>query len=541
MKFAFYILFLFISLSANCQSDVHVRESVDRIISWSDVDWEFDLHLSLDSLEWAREVSHDNKWKKREVKVLSKLTQFMLKKLNNYERASFYVGEIKKISSKNPENAELKSIYHNMLGVLYYHEGIDRKRALIEFEKSIQIAQEDGVKPSYSSTNNYALVLINEGKYDAALKMLDNTKQSFLEVFSNEKASELFSLNYLNRGICYIYKGVPDSVIYCFQKSLEYASMAKKEDGVFRAKVYLGVYSQESGDYDKAIEYFNGAKEFLNTPFYYSDKILLFESIADCYMNKGDFEMAHNNRKLQVMYLDSLKSQGYSQQAFSLDYKFELDSIRFQREVASLNDIAEKRKIEYQIIIGISLFALMLLIAVFIIYRLNKLKQISFIRLKNEELENERIKQRAELEIFRKEEELIQANVELSVQKNELQTLKSKLKSHLEKSYDPEFDDLKHFLKQVNKSERKSEQLKYLDHVLNFSNNSFYIRLREKHPNLSEDEMRLVTLIRLNLSSEELVLIFNISSASLMTKRYRLRKKLNLKKDESLENVIVNI
>jgi DNA-binding CsgD family transcriptional regulator len=53
--------------------------------------------------------------------------------------------------------------------------------------------------------------------------------------------------------------------------------------------------------------------------------------------------------------------------------------------------------------------------------------------------------------------------------------------------------------------------------------------------------MRLATLIRLNLSSEELVLIFNISAASLMTKRYRLRKKLNLKKNESLEYVIVSI
>jgi len=428
-----------------------------------------------------------------------------------------------------------------MLGVLYYHEGIDRKRALIEFEKSIQIAQKNGVKPGYSSTNNYALVLIKEGKYDEALKMLEDTKQSFLEVFSNEKASELLNLNYLNRGICYIYKGVPDSVTYCFQKSLEYASVAKKDDGVFRAMVYLGVYSQESGDYDKAIEYFTGAKDFLNIPFHYSDKILLFESIADCYLNKGDFEMAHDSRRQQVMFLDSLKSQGYSQQAFSLDYKFELDSIRFQREVANLNSIAEKQKIQYQVILGISVFSLMLLIAIFIIYRLNKQKQISFIRLKNEELENEKIKQQAELEIFRKEEELIQANVELSVQKNELQTLKSKLQLHLEKSYDPEFDDLKHFLKQVNKSERKAEQLKYLDHVLNFSNNSFYIRLREKYPNLSEDEMRLTTLIRLNLSSEELVLIFNISAASLMTKRYRLRKKLNLKKNESLEYVIVSI
>lgn len=540
MKYFLYIIIGFIPIFLFGQNN-YTKNGIDRIISKTDQDWENNLKLSLDSLEWAREISRKNGWNLEEVKVLSELSQFMLRKLNNYERASHYIGEIKKIASKFPDDAEISSIYHNSLGILYYHEGVDRKRALFEFKKSIQIAQKHGIEPSYSNTNNYALVLIKEGKYDEALKMLSEANQKILTVFHKNEASDLLSLNYLNRGVCYIYKGIPDSVNYCFEKSLEYARNSRKNEGIFRAYVYLGVYNQEEGNYDLAIEYFNKAKELLNISLNFSNKILLFESLSDCYMHKGDFELAHENRMHQVLYLDSLKQQGYLQQAFSLDYKFELDSIRFQKKLSNLKSITDKQKFEFRLTLGISVFALFLFVALFIIYKLNKQKQISFIKLRNEELENERIKQEAELAIFRKEEELIQANVELSVQKNELQTLKSKLQSHLEKSHDPEFDDLKHFLKQAKKSEKKAEQLKYLDHVLNFSNNSFYIRLREKYPNLSEDEMRLATLIRLNLSSEELILIFNISSASLMTKRYRLRKKLDLKKDEGLEQVIVSL
>jgi len=156
-------------------------------------------------------------------------------------------------------------------------------------------------------------------------------------------------------------------------------------------------------------------------------------------------------------------------------------------------------------------------------------------------LEKERIRQQSEIDLFRKEEELIHANVELNVQKNELSGLKNRLQTHLDRSHDPEFEDLKHFLKQAQKTEKKLEQLKYLDHVLSYSNSVFYSRLKQVHPTMTEDEMRLATLIRLNLSSVELVQVFNISMNSLMTKRYRMRKKLEIPKDSSLEEYIITL
>lgn len=535
-----YILFLFIS-SFSFSQDTKTWSTVERIISWSDQDWENDLKSSLDSLEWARKKAQENYWVEKEVAVLARLSQFVLRKLNNFERASFYIGEIKRLTKENNNSPKLVSVYHNALGVLYYHEGIDRKRAFEEFKKSIAVSKNNGLKPNHSSLNNYALVLMKEAKYDEALEMLYQSRKIFLKSNNQTKANELLSLNYSNKGICFIYKGIKDSAAYYFQKSLDHAFATQKKEDDFRAYVYLGVFNQEAGDYDVAISNFNKAKSLIWIPQNFSDKALLFESLADCYVTKNNFNLAHQNRKLQIIYGDSLKKQGYVQQAFSLDYKFELDSIRYQQKMNDLKSKVDAKNFQFKLILSISIFSLCLLIAIFIIHRLNKQKQLNLVKAKYEELEKERIKQEAELEIFRKEEELIQANVALSVQKNELQTLKTKLQSHLEKSHDPEFDDLKHFLKQVKVSEKKNEQLKYLDHVLNFSSNAFYLRIKEKFPALTDDEMRLATLIRLNLSSDELTLVFNISASSLMTKRYRLRKKLNLHKDESLENLIMSI
>ena len=535
-----FIIIVFIPVFLFGQNN-YSKNDIDRIISKTDQDWENNLKSSLDSLEWALQISNSNNWKLEEVKVLSELTQFMLRKLNNYERATYYVGEIKKVISRFPDDAEINSIYHNTLGILYFHEGVDRKRALNEFKKSIDVATKNNIEPGYSSTNNYALVLIQEEKYDDAIRMLNKAQQQIYKNYKPNDRSIFLSLNFLNKGICYIHKEMPDSVIFCFQKSLENAFLSNKDEDIFRAYLYLGVYNQEIGNYQEAIGFLDKAKEFIYIPLNYSAKILLYESLADCYQNINKFEQANYNRSLQVLYIDSLKQQGYLKQAFTLDYKFELDSIRNQKKVSNLRRIAEKRQLQSRLTIGVSVFIIVIILAFFIIYRLYKQKQISFIKLKNEELEREKIKQQAQLEIFRKEEELIQANVELSINKNELQGLKLKLQNHLDKSHDPEFDDLKYFLKQINNSEKKSEQLKYLDHVLNFSTNSFYKRLKEKHSNLSEDQMRLTTLIRLNLTSEELMVIFNVSGPSLMTKRYRLRKKFGIKHDESLEEYIINI
>ena len=69
-------------------------------------------------------------------------------------------------------------------------------------------------------------------------------------------------------------------------------------------------------------------------------------------------------------------------------------------------------------------------------------------------------------------------------------------------------------------------------------NINFYQNLEKKHPNLTEKDKRLCALLRLNLSSKELASILGISFKSVEVNRYRLRKKMNLKKQEKLTAII---
>tara|TARA_R110002049_G_scaffold85844_6_gene218269 strand:- start:720 stop:1370 length:651 start_codon:yes stop_codon:yes gene_type:complete len=72
-------------------------------------------------------------------------------------------------------------------------------------------------------------------------------------------------------------------------------------------------------------------------------------------------------------------------------------------------------------------------------------------------------------------------------------------------------------------------------------NDAFYKELTAKFPNLSKNEIRICSLIRLKIDSRSIASLQNISLASVNTSRYRLRKKLNLTEDVDLDDFIQNM
>jgi len=67
---------------------------------------------------------------------------------------------------------------------------------------------------------------------------------------------------------------------------------------------------------------------------------------------------------------------------------------------------------------------------------------------------------------------------------------------------------------------------------------AFYKKLQEKYPDLTKNDIRLCSLIRLKIDSHEIATLQNITLSSLNTARYRLRKKLNLCENTDLDEFI---
>lgn len=69
----------------------------------------------------------------------------------------------------------------------------------------------------------------------------------------------------------------------------------------------------------------------------------------------------------------------------------------------------------------------------------------------------------------------------------------------------------------------------------------FSIKLNEKFPHLTAQEKKLATLLRLGFSSKEIATLMNITPKSAEIGRYRLRKKLNLKREDNLIQYIKSL
>ncbi len=65
-------------------------------------------------------------------------------------------------------------------------------------------------------------------------------------------------------------------------------------------------------------------------------------------------------------------------------------------------------------------------------------------------------------------------------------------------------------------------------------NPSFYKQFLEVHPDISPSEIRLCTLLRLNMSSKEIAAFIHQEEASIRVSRSRLRKKSGLCESDNL-------
>ena len=73
------------------------------------------------------------------------------------------------------------------------------------------------------------------------------------------------------------------------------------------------------------------------------------------------------------------------------------------------------------------------------------------------------------------------------------------------------------------------------------ADNNFLKKVKESHPVLTPNDLRLCAYLRLNLSSKEIAPLLNISVRSIEIKRYRLRKKMNLPHEMGLVEYLLAI
>ncbi|QLG46210.1 helix-turn-helix and ligand-binding sensor domain-containing protein [Costertonia aggregata] len=168
-----------------------------------------------------------------------------------------------------------------------------------------------------------------------------------------------------------------------------------------------------------------------------------------------------------------------------------------------------------------------------LVYR-NK-KEMELAKLQNEK-EIIRIKnEKLELEFKGKSKELAVSTMSI-IKKNELLI---KIKEELNTVEDT--NSIEPVIHIIDQNLKQNNNWELFQEAFNNADSGFLKKIKTLHSTLSPNDLKLCAYLRLNLSSKEVAQLLNISPRSVEIKRYRLRKKLNLKHEDNLVNYILEL
>lgn len=214
------------------------------------------------------------------------------------------------------------------------------------------------------------------------------------------------------------------------------------------------------------------------------------------------------------------------------------------------------------------IYALLILVVIFLTYRViryySRRNALKVRTQKEAEMENMRMETEKEaikkdyeiasLKSERLEQEIKHKSSELSnttmnvIKKNEiLQDISSRLsklskKAELDKESSDKLNlEIQKIQTLIHDNISHDDDWKKFNQNFDIVYSDFTKRLGERHPDLTISERRLCCYLKMGLSSKEIAPIFNITPKSVEMNRYRLRQKLDLKREDNLVEYLQGI
>jgi DNA-binding CsgD family transcriptional regulator/Tfp pilus assembly protein PilF len=507
----------------------------------------------------------------------------------DYTSAARNFTESLRLRNRIGDSAGMANNLMNLGGINYYLGNFSE--ATEYYYRALRIANDlNDANHSALALKNISNIHTRQNNHHKAIEYLLQALDHYRSSGSRKSESDVL----LNLGIAYFRLGDITKAGNVYLESLKIKEdLGDDISGIMKLYNNLGMIAREQGDESKAMEYYASALDMARQINDKHTEAITLSNLGARMMVKGDtaslplllksLELAQGLglKKLLLNIYDNLqqyhsKFEDYEQAYYyALNYQAMNDTIFNEESTAKIIELQTKYDTEMKekeneilrnqasilqlriLILAISAVAIAIIafsiILVFMLKRKAMRQSLELMETENKlnrlEIEKQEKETRHLQEVVFAEEQinklqhqqLQDKNRELStsalqiINKNE--ALNNIREIAVKALKDDECDGktcIQQLIYAVDANINLGEQWEVFKKHFESVHTGFFARLLEKHPTLTQNELKLCAYLRMNLSSKEIAQMLNISIESGNTKRYRLRKKLQLANEENL-------
>lgn len=402
--------------------------------------------------------------------------------LNNYEKSLEYNQEALEIYKQYDDRYYQSQVYNDIGNTYYYTK--EYERGIENLNQSIELSRELKI-PELELT-----ALNNLGKTYQALELYDeamiNLRKALAMAESNDNPNKLVE-GLCNMADCYVETNKPALAVPLLNRAVKLA-----ED--------IGVKE------NLRIAYF--------TRYEANEKL-------------GDISAALADYKQYAILSDSLLSENKSRQIEEMRAIYDTENKEQQitiqeQEIELLNQQARSDNLQ-RILLAVGL--LLSLVLLYGIYQ----------KLKRKKAEKEKV----DTELAFKKKELTTKALHLAKKNEVLEELKQQVQE-LRKQGDGQ-NGYNKLIKTIDFDLNEDKNWENFARSFEEIHKDFNKNVKQHYPDVTSNELRLMALLKMNLTSKEIANILNVSAEGIKKARYRLRKKLSLESDKSLQDMVINL
>ena len=459
------------------------------------------------------------------------------KNLGHYPEAMQHLSDALKIYQQNKRPIYIFNVLNN-IGSVHEKQGSFNK-ALEYYEESLALARETGDKfYLFAPLTNTASMYATVGNLEKALELFNEALRLAEEINDNVRIADY----YIELGRLMQKNGRLETAAKHYQKAFEIADNIENYQAKTSALLNMSEIEMERKNYQQATLLANQALEISNKTNALPQIIEAYQLLYKVKKETGQFEKALEYQRGWVTLKDSIFSIEKTRAIEELEIKYQLntqieENERLKSEAASMRQILMQRKK-----VSILLFLGLVLLAGVISLLIKRVKDRQKMQQQEEAIHHQKMKNLNDKIEYQKRE-LVSKSMYISEKNTTLENIIEQLEGVSKESIDENTKRrrLKEIIRELKFELRNQNHWAEFETHFNAVHPGFYKNLNEKYPELTVNDRRLSAFLKLKLSTKNISSITGQSVKSIEVARSRLRKKLNLDREDNLFDVLERI